>query len=84
MVRQLRERAELPNFSERLSYNGKAVDSHSTGRVGSKTGERPRRPGTVVRWPIPYTSPTTEIVANPLRFGVNGCIIPSPVIEKCA
>ena len=39
MVRQLREQlvAELPDFGEHLGYDGKAVDSHSTGR--RKTGK---------------------------------------------
>ena len=41
MVRQLREQlmAELPDFGEHLGYDGKAVDSHSTGQVSRKTGK---------------------------------------------
>ena len=38
-VRQSREQLELPDFGERLG--GKAVDSHSTGQVGRKTGKTP-------------------------------------------
>ena len=42
-VRQLREQlmAELPDFGEHLGYDGKAVDSHSTGQISRKTGKTP-------------------------------------------
>ncbi len=41
MVRELREQltAELPDFGEHLGYDGKAVNSHSTGQVSRKTGK---------------------------------------------
>jgi hypothetical protein len=41
MVRRLRENlmAELPDFGKHLGYDGKAIDSHSTGRENRKTGQ---------------------------------------------
>ena len=43
MVRQLRERAELPDFGERLGYDGKAVDSHRSDQLQDRQDPR-RRP----------------------------------------
>jgi hypothetical protein len=41
MIVVLREQlmAELPDFGEHLGYDGKAIESHSTGRVNRETGE---------------------------------------------
>ena len=41
MIRQLREELmeELPDFGRHLGYDGKAIDSHSTGHENQKTGE---------------------------------------------
>lgn len=41
MIKTLREQlmAELPDFGQHLGYDGKAIDSHSTGRVNRETGE---------------------------------------------
>ena len=41
MVRRLRENlmAELPDFGKHLGYDGKAIDSHSTGQESRKTGQ---------------------------------------------
>lgn len=39
MVRQLPERTELPDFGKHLGYDGKTVDSHSTGQASRKTGK---------------------------------------------
>jgi hypothetical protein len=41
MVRRLRENlmAELPDFGKHLGYDGKAIDSHSTGRENRETGQ---------------------------------------------
>lgn len=40
MVKTLREQlmVELPDFGQHLGYDGKAIDSHSTGRVKQATG----------------------------------------------
>jgi hypothetical protein len=41
MVRRLRENlmAELPDFGKHLGYDGKAIDSHSTGQENRETGQ---------------------------------------------
>jgi hypothetical protein len=41
MIKTLREQlmVELPEFGEHLGFDGKAIDSHSTGRICQKTGE---------------------------------------------
>ena len=41
MLIDLREQlmAVLPDFGQHLGYDGKAIDSHSTGQVDSKSGE---------------------------------------------
>jgi len=41
MVRQLRENlmAELPDFGKHLGYDGKAIDSYSTGQENRETGQ---------------------------------------------
>jgi hypothetical protein len=41
MVRRLREdlMAELPDFGKHLGYDGKAIDSYSTGRENRETGQ---------------------------------------------
>lgn len=41
MIQTLREQlmVELPDFGKHLGYDGKAIQSHSTGRTSQKTGE---------------------------------------------
>ena len=41
MLIDLREQlmAVLPDFGQHLGYDGKAIDSHSTGQVDSKSGQ---------------------------------------------
>ena len=50
MVRQLRERVELPDFGERLGCDGKAVDNHGTDQSQDRQDFRPRL-GKVTRRP---------------------------------
>ena len=42
MVPKLREQlmAVLPDFGQHLGFDGKAIESHSTGRINRETGER--------------------------------------------
>ena len=41
MIKSLRKQlmAELPDFGQHLGYDGKAIDSHSTGQVNQQTGQ---------------------------------------------
>ena len=41
MIKNLREQLmlELPDFGQHLGYDGKAIDSHSTGQVNQQTGQ---------------------------------------------
>ena len=58
MVRQLRERAELPDFGERLGYDGKAVDSHRSDQLQDRQDP-----------PTPTGASTRRRAGRPAIFG---------------